>query len=254
MQTHPPPHTDRRRAESFGAAAERYDRYRPRYPRTLIAGIVPRNGIRALDVGAGTGIASAQLAKAGAHVLAVEPDARMARVAAAKGISVEQATFEEWQPAGRSFHLVVFASSFHWMRPRVALNKVATILSPGGRLALLSNRIVPVAPTRAELNAVSAELLDVTGRASVKPGEELTALIARCGYSIERRRVVQRLHYTTEDFVNLLFTHSNRLILDPIAGAELRSRLERRIGTAGVDAESHATAVICARTVSQTLD
>ncbi|MCW2686159.1 MAG: methylase involved in ubiquinone/menaquinone biosynthesis [Mycobacterium sp.] len=71
-------------------------------------------------MGAGTGIASAQLLEAGAHVLVVEPDPRMARIAADKGIRVEVATFEEWQPAGRSFDLVVFAQSFHWVRPRVA--------------------------------------------------------------------------------------------------------------------------------------
>ena len=35
----------------------------------------------------GTGIASAQLVEAGAHVLAVEPDSRMARVAAGKALS-----------------------------------------------------------------------------------------------------------------------------------------------------------------------
>ena len=128
-----PAHTDRRRAEAFGSAAEEYDRHRPRYPAALIAGLVA-DVARVLDVGAGTGIASARLVGAGAQVLAVEPDSRMARVAAGKGIHVEQATFEDWQPAGRSFDLVVFAQSFHWVQPRVALKKVATILSPDGRL------------------------------------------------------------------------------------------------------------------------
>jgi len=82
MPEQPPAHTDRRRAESFGAAADAYDRHRPRYPRPLIAGLIDRAGIRALDVGAGTGIAAMQLAEAGADVLALEPDPRMARVAA----------------------------------------------------------------------------------------------------------------------------------------------------------------------------
>jgi SAM-dependent methyltransferase len=66
------------------------------------------------------------------HVLAVEPDERMARLAAAKGIRVEQASFEEWRPADREFDLVVFAQSFHWVDPRLALQKVAAILRKGG--------------------------------------------------------------------------------------------------------------------------
>jgi SAM-dependent methyltransferase len=120
MAERSPAHTDRCRAGAFGSAAEEYDRHRPRYPAALIAGLVADDA-RVLDVGAGTGIASAQLVGAGAEVLAVEPDSRMARVAAGKGIHVEQATFEDWQPAGRSFDLVVFAQSFHWVQPRVAL-------------------------------------------------------------------------------------------------------------------------------------
>src|SRR5262245_19882747 len=121
MPDRPPAHTDRRRAESFGMAAEEYDRHRPRYPRPLIADLVTSAGMRVLDVGAGTGIAATQLTETGADVLAVEPDARMGRVAAAKGIRVEQATFEEWRPADRTFDLVVFAQSFHWVDTRPAL-------------------------------------------------------------------------------------------------------------------------------------
>lgn len=110
MSASQPAHTDRRRAESFGATADMYDRCRPRYPQALVTDVVAGAGVRVLDVGAGTGIASAQLQQAGADVLAVEPDERMADVAAAKGIRVERATFEDWQPAGRQFDLVVLQS------------------------------------------------------------------------------------------------------------------------------------------------
>jgi SAM-dependent methyltransferase len=245
MPEQSPAHTDRRRAESFGTAADEYDRHRPRYPRPLVAGLIARRGVQVLDVGAGTGIAASQFAGAGARVLAVEPDERMARVAAAKGIRVEQATFEDWQPADRAFDLVVFAQSFHWVDPRLALRKVAAILRPGGQLALLANRIVPTAPTQQELDEINADYLDVTARSIVNAEEEVTALVEECGFSVERRRCAEQLHYTTEDYLNLVSTYSNRLLLDPIAQAELRSRLAQRIGTAGVDAQNDALAVVC---------
>ena len=96
-----PLHHDRSRATSFGSAAARYDLHRPRYPGALIADLVDRQGIRVLDVGAGTGIAGMQMRDAGADVLAVEPDPQMADIAAAKGLAVEVATFEEWDAQGR---------------------------------------------------------------------------------------------------------------------------------------------------------
>nr|WP_234796591.1 hypothetical protein [Mycolicibacterium porcinum] len=44
MQFAEPDHTNRSRAEAFGAAAAAYDRYRPRYPRALIAGLLAGGG------------------------------------------------------------------------------------------------------------------------------------------------------------------------------------------------------------------
>ena len=203
--------------------------------------------VRALDVGAGTGIASAQMVDAGADILAVEPDPRMARVAADKGIPVEQATFEDWQPTGRSFDLVVFAQSFHWVQPRLALDKIASILLPGGRLALLSNRVTPVSPTRQKLGEAYVGILDAAARPPIDAAhdDELAATIAQHGYAVQRRHVTERLHYTTDAWVNMVFTYSNVLTLTPQARTALRSRLQHRIGTTGVDAENDATAVIC---------
>jgi len=229
-------------------AAELYDRHRPRYPRPLIEGLVTSVGARVLDVGSGTGIAATQLAEAGAEVLAVEPDQRMARVAAAKGIPVEQSTFEAWRPAGRAFDLVVFAQSFHWVDTRPALGKVATILRPGGRLAILANRILPTSPTQQELDEINVDYLDVTASATVNNEEEVIELIEACAFSVERRRCEEVLHYATEDYLNLVFTYSNHLLLDAAAQGELRSRLAERIGPDGVEAQNAALAVVCTPT------
>lgn len=204
--------------------------------------------MRVLDVGAGTGIAARQFADAGADVLAVEPDERMARVAVAKGIRVEASTFEEWRPEGRDFDLVVFAQSFHWVDTRPALKKVAGLLRPGGRLAILANRVHPTSPTQQDLDEINVEYFDVTARASVNNEEEVIRLIEDCGFSVERRRCSEKLHYTTEHYLNLVCTYSDHLLLDPSALDELRSRLARRIGGRGVHAQNDALAVICTPT------
>ena len=59
------------------------------------------------------------------------------------------------------------------------------------------------------------------------------------------------MHYTTEDYLDMISTYSNQLVLAPPKQTELRSRLARKIGTAGVDAQNDALAVVCTPTAAQ---
>jgi SAM-dependent methyltransferase len=130
------PHQHRQVAESFGEDAERYDRTRPPYPYALVDRIVAASpGPDVLDVGAGTGIEARQFQAAGAVVLGVEPDARMAAFARRSGIEVEVATFEAWDPAGRDFDAVIAGTAWHWVDPVAGAAKAAQVLRPGGLLA-----------------------------------------------------------------------------------------------------------------------
>jgi hypothetical protein len=128
---------------------------------------------------------------------------------------------------------------------RLALRKVAAILRPGGRLVLLANRILPTSPTQQELDEINAYYFDVTARSIVNAEEEVAVLVERHGFSVEIHRVDERLHCTTEGYLNLVSTYSNRQLLDPAAQDELRSRLLERIGLTGVDAQNAALAIIC---------
>ncbi|MGW0582143.1 class I SAM-dependent methyltransferase, partial [Streptomyces sp. NPDC002920] len=140
------PHEARRMAESFGVDAQRYDQARPGYPDALVARIVAGSpGPDVLDVGCGTGIAARQFQAAGCAVLGVEPDARMADFARARGLPVEEAAFEAWQPAGRTFDAVIAAQSWHWVDPATGAVKAARVLRPGGRLAIFGHVYEPPA-------------------------------------------------------------------------------------------------------------
>ena len=125
------PHRRRHVAESFGTDAELYDRTRPHYPDAMVERIVASSpGLDVLDVGMGTGKEARQLRAAGCEVLGVEPDARMAALARRYGLEVEVATFEDWDPAGRDFAVVVAGQSWHWVDPLAGAAKASRVLRP----------------------------------------------------------------------------------------------------------------------------
>jgi SAM-dependent methyltransferase len=124
------------RAESFGTHAELYDRTRPHYPDAMVERIVALiPGLEVLDVGCGTGKEARQFRAAGCEVLGVEPDARMADFARRYGLEVQVATFEDWDPAGRGFDVVVAGQSWHWVDPLAGAAKASRVLRPDGLLA-----------------------------------------------------------------------------------------------------------------------
>jgi SAM-dependent methyltransferase len=207
------------------------------------------SGVRAiLDVGAGTGIASQQFAERGAEVLAVEPDARMAALARLKGIPVELDTFEGWDPAGRRFDLVVFAASFHWVDPAIALPKVRDVLTEGGRLALLWNRLKPTKPAWDQFAAIYAEFMDAgTSRIDEEP-DELIAELAAAGYAVTQHRYSCSFQYSRDRWLDYMFTHSNHLTLTADAATELRARLAGCIGVAGVSVGGDGFAIVATPT------
>lgn len=137
------PHQARDIAESFGSAAERYDRTRPSYPEAMVQRIVDTSpGPELVDAGCGTGIEVRQFEAAGCKVLGVEPDVRMAEFAQQRGIDVELAKFEEWDAAGRIFDAVVSGQAWHWVDPVAGARKAAQVLRPGGRIAVFWNAFI----------------------------------------------------------------------------------------------------------------
>ena len=120
----------------FGDDPAQYDKARPAHPAWIFDEILDRLGpCRVLDVGCGTGVAGLELRKRGCDVLGVEPDERMAAVAVERGLPVDIAPFEAWDPSGRTFDLICSAQAWHWIDDDIGLETVTRALRPGGRFA-----------------------------------------------------------------------------------------------------------------------
>ncbi|WP_369368472.1 class I SAM-dependent methyltransferase [Streptomyces sp. CG4] len=176
-------------AQSYGTDAERYDRTRPRYPDAMVERIIAAGqGRDVLDVGAGTGIAGLAFQAAGCRVLGVEPDPRMAEFARRKGLEVEVATFEDWDPAGRTFDTLIAGTAWHWIDPVAGAAKAARTLRPGGRLALFWNAFRPTRDVAEAFAAVYARVLPASPiyqRAMAGP-ESYAGMVARMSDGLAR--------------------------------------------------------------------
>lgn len=134
------------RAHSFNAAAAQYAANRPSYPPALFDAIEeltgrPLAGSRVVDVGAGTGIATARLHERGADVIAVEPGEGMAAEfrRTLPDVPVVRGNGNALPLADHRADLLTYAQAWHWTDPARAVPEAVRILRPGGALALWWN-------------------------------------------------------------------------------------------------------------------
>ena len=126
----------------FDRMAGDYADARPPYPAGIYealaqAGVIG-DGVRVLEVGAGTGLATRELLAAGCEVVALEPGERLADLLrqAAAGARVIEATLEDSALQDSSFDSVVAATAMHWIDLDRGLPAVHAALRPDGLLAV----------------------------------------------------------------------------------------------------------------------
>ena len=221
------------RAQSFGAAARDYHRFRPGYPDEL-ADLVVAHAVgpvrRALEIGAGTGKATTLFAGRGIEVLAVEPDSGMQAVLRdeTRGLPVEVlgCTFEAVDPASLGPVDLCFAgAAFHWADPATRWHRVAALLRSGGVAAVFGSQTVLA---DAEL-ADRVQAIEDDASGSVDPLELSTAYIDLVDLpeltAVTQQLLPRRSTQSADYFVSHLSTVSAYLILGP----ELRAETLRRV-------------------------
>jgi hypothetical protein len=130
---------------AFGDDPAAYHAARPPYPEALWVRLADRCGPWAgapvFEVGPGTGIATQRLLATGANpVLAIEPDARMARFLVQRlgspALDVLNATFETAVLPQGQFRLGISATAFHWLEQALSLAKAFQALGRNGWWAM----------------------------------------------------------------------------------------------------------------------
>lgn len=135
----------------FDEIVVNYDKIRWEYPDTLFSDIMDYSGVgnkKALEIGAGTGIATAPFLNAGYDVTAVEMGENMAafmteRFKPFANFKVIVSSFEDAVLEAESYDFIYAASAFHWVDAETGCPKVFRLLKKGGTFALFRNNAVP---------------------------------------------------------------------------------------------------------------
>ncbi len=246
-------------SRSFDRVADLYDAHRPDYPEALIESIIAMAGLRPdsriLEVGSGTGKATAPFARRGFSILCVEPGHNLAAVAARKfadypAVAFETVPFEEWCERPGEFDLVMSAQAFHWVPKEVGYAKAAHALKPGGHLALFWNRNPgPQGEMFNDLERVYRERAPELEAPTLSCEREIQQIlddIAASGHfgPVQVKKFPWSACYDTRQYLGLLNTYSDHLALPEAVRAGLFEGVAEVINRHGGTVERPYVAVL----------
>ena len=236
---------------TFDKDASLYDKVRPGYPDALFEDIIklsaiPTNG-RILEIGCGTAQATLPFAERGYAIHCIELGANLAAIAERKlsaypRVHVSVGSFEEVTLEESTFDLVLSATAFHWIDPRVGYPKAARVLKPEGTLSLFWNKPVQTqvsADYFSSLQTVYERVVPEMARRF--PGlPHPDAIPTPVKDEIDRSRLFGEVKvlkyrwetdYTAQAYVELLNTYSDHIALENETRAELFDGIQNLIET-----------------------
>jgi ubiquinone/menaquinone biosynthesis C-methylase UbiE len=234
----------------YDSVASAYDRTRPRYPPEIldsmqeIADLQPGKSV--LEIGAGVGIATVELARLGARIVCVEPSQAACAIARDKcaaygNVEVINTTFEEWKLGAEKFDLVVAATSFHWVTPETRYIKTAAALKDHGLLVLLWNTPPQLSYElyRSCQGIYQTHAPELSKYESHQEHQQNISKIAQkaiaSGYfqDLITHQAIITVTYTVDDYLTLLSTLSPYIrmssVLRQALFAKLKTELERSL-------------------------
>lgn len=220
---------------AFGDVAELYDRARPSYPDALVEDVLAFAAPcqAALEVGSGTGKATVLFARRGLKVHALEPSKEMSRVGRRNceefgHVTVEVSDFEGFGGEGSPYQLIYSAQAWHWVSPEARYVKARRLLAPGGALALFWNRARWESnPLRDQLRTAYKSAVPDFGpmpgpmypSSDTPPelwGDWLGEIEATVGFGTpDARSYDWSCEYTTAEYLEVIQTHSDHIVLGP---------------------------------------
>lgn len=139
------------KAMSFNEDAQLYDKLRPHYPDQIFTTLKQEANLNAdssvLEVGCGTGQATRSLTRFTQHITCVEPGESLLAVAKQKfpNLTFVNCKFEDFKSDSK-YDMILSATAWHWVDPKMGYTKAYELLKDGGHLAILHNYHIETDP------------------------------------------------------------------------------------------------------------
>lgn len=236
-------------ANTFNKVYSEYDRLRPTYPNELYRDIfnyktICKNSCT-LEIGIGTGQATAPILKTGCSVIAVELGKNLAEFSKAKFSSFDNflvinSSFENFESDDEAFDLIYSATAFHWIPEEYGYKKVYNLLKHSGVFARFANHPYPAKDCPEMFSAIQ-KVYTKYMNSSNSPLEytenqarALADISLKYGFTESMYKMYERTRIlTSNEYISLLNTYSDHIAMDESIKDSFHSEIKEAIDIFG---------------------
>lgn len=224
----------------FDGVADEYEEYRLSYPDKLFEDILSYIGTTetALEIGIGTGKATAPFLEAGISVVAIEPNKKMASIAMKKNeskgiLKVLDGKFEDFK-FDYQFDLVYAASSFQWIRSDNRMNMIKDCLKQGGVFAKFKT-VTIVDPTesagsKALFIAYEENLPEFLPRDKSQESKSIEEFENAGFMNIVRKYYYQKYSFDVKRYLAFMNTYTEYMAIEEMKRRTFEERIIELVG------------------------
>ncbi len=233
-------HINRSLRTSFGKVSSLYDKSRVTYPTELIDDIITYSQLKPnatiLDVGCGSGQATLPFAEKEYVIIGLDISKDLLTIAKEKCSKFKKAkfklsSFEKAKFNKNSFDLIISGLAWHWVEPEERYEKASRLLKDNGSLALFWSY------QQKDKSQIVTEVGKVLELYSRKKSGPRMKDYANSVYkelqqhplftNIEKRKYFIMMHFSKENYVNLVLTYSGVLKLSITEQTKLKNDLNK---------------------------
>ena len=208
----------------FDTIPEQFDRYRPRYSPELFDALIRYAGIgpgkSVLELGPGTGQATAPILDTGCDYHAIELGENLAAMMQKKyshrpNFSLVNDDFITHDFQNQTFDLIYSAATIQWIPEEIAFEKTFSLLKPGGVLAMMLTRSDYKTP-----DEVLYQKIQEVYTAYFKPemayphrSFRYTAAPENGFVDFEKREFFGKREFTADEYAAFCGTHCDHLVI-----------------------------------------